>query len=85
MIRTLNVNTPYQHEINDALVKMTLNYIQFAKDNGLMKEMLAHELATEMPMLTANRQAYRRERRRRYRADGGERSHRVLLPAGAGG
>lgn len=54
VIRTLNVNTPYQHEINDALVKMTLNYIQFAKDHGLMKEMLAHELATEMPMLTAN-------------------------------
>jgi hypothetical protein len=54
VIRTLNVNTPYQHEINDALVKMTLNYIQFAKDHGLMKEMLDHELAVEQPMLVAN-------------------------------
>jgi hypothetical protein len=55
VIRTLNVDSPYQHETNDALVKMTLNYIQFAKDHGLMKEMLEHELATEMPMLNANR------------------------------
>ncbi len=54
VIRTLNVATPYQHEINDALVKMTLNYLQFARDHGLMKELLAHELATEMPMLAAN-------------------------------
>jgi len=55
VIRTLNVDTPYQHETNDALVKMTLNYIQFAKDHGMMKQMLEHELATEMPMLNANR------------------------------
>lgn len=55
VIRTLNVDSPYQHETNDALVKMTLNYIQFARDHGLMKQMLEHELATEMPMLNANR------------------------------
>jgi hypothetical protein len=55
VIRTLNVTSPYQHETNDALVKMTLNYIQFAKDHNLMREMLEHELRTEMPMLNANR------------------------------
>jgi hypothetical protein len=55
VIRTLNVDSPYQHEINDALVKMTLSYIQFAKDQGRLKEMLEHEIATEMPMLNANR------------------------------
>lgn len=55
VIRTLNVNTPYQHEINDALVKMTLSYIQFSKDHDMMDELLAHEIQTEKPMLTANR------------------------------
>jgi hypothetical protein len=55
IVRTLNVDTPYQHEINDALVKMTLTYIQFAKDKGLLDAMLEHEIATEAPMLNANR------------------------------
>lgn len=55
VVRTLNVTSPYQHEINDALVKMTLTYIQFARDQGLMDKMLDHEIATEMPMLMANR------------------------------
>lgn len=55
VIRTLNTDSPYQHENNDALVKMTLNYIQFAKDSGLLAQMLEHELATEKPMLDANR------------------------------
>ncbi len=55
VIRTLNVNAPYQHEINDALVKMTLSYIEFAKQHGMLDEMLEHEIKTEMPMLNANR------------------------------
>jgi len=55
VIRTLNTDSPYQHETNDALVKMTLNYIQFARDSGLLAQMLEHELATEKPMLEANR------------------------------
>jgi len=52
VIRTLNVREPYQHETNDALVKMTLTYIQFAKDHGLLEDMVEHELRTQMPMLT---------------------------------
>lgn len=54
VIRTLNVDSPYQHETNDALVKMTLNYIQFAKDHDMVSEMIDHDLRTEMPMLRAN-------------------------------
>lgn len=52
IIRTLNVRKPYQHEMNDALVKMTLDYVQFAKDNGLLKELIENEIRTQKPMLT---------------------------------
>ena len=51
VIRTLNVRKPYQHEMNDALVKLTLNYVQFAKDHGLMKEMVEEDVRSQMPML----------------------------------
>lgn len=51
VIRTLNVRKPYQHETNDALVKLTLNYVQFAKDHGLMKEMVEEDVRSQMPML----------------------------------
>ncbi len=52
VIRTLNVREPYQHETNDALVKMTLTYIQFAKEHELLEDMVEHEVRTQMPMLT---------------------------------
>ena len=37
--RQLKDSMPYQHEMNDALVKMHLNSVQFAKDNGLVGEL----------------------------------------------
>ncbi len=51
-IRTLKDSMPYQHEMNDALVKMHLNSVQFAKDNGLVGEYVAHDIKTMMPMLS---------------------------------
>lgn len=51
-IKIMNANSAYQHEMNDALIKMTLNYIQFAKDQDLIDEMIVEEVATQMPMLT---------------------------------
>ena len=51
VIRTLNVRKPYQHEMNDALIKLSLNYIQFAKDHDLMKEMVEEDVRSQMPML----------------------------------
>ena len=36
---------------NDALVKLTLNYVQFAKDHGLIKEMVEEDVRSQMPML----------------------------------
>jgi hypothetical protein len=50
-IRTLKDSQPYQHEMNDALVKMHLNSVQFAKDNGVIKDYVDHDIATMQPML----------------------------------
>jgi hypothetical protein len=50
-IRTLKDGIPYQHEMNDALVKMHLNSLQFAKDQGLTAEYVAHDIALMRPTL----------------------------------
>ena len=50
-IRTLKDSMPYQHEMNDALVKMHLNSVQFAKNAGLIKQYVEHDVKTMMPML----------------------------------
>ncbi len=50
-IRTLKDAMPYQHEMNDALVKMHLNAVQFAKDSGTINEFVAHDIKTMEPML----------------------------------
>lgn len=49
--KTLEDNDSYQHEINDALVKLHLTSMQFAKDKGLVAEAVQHEIDTETPML----------------------------------
>lgn len=51
-IRTLNDSTPYQHDLNDALVKMHLNAVQFAKNTGTLGEFVEHDIRTMAPMLT---------------------------------
>jgi len=49
---TLNHSSPaYEHQINDALVKMTLGHIQFAKDNDLLQEVVDEEIRIQSPML----------------------------------
>jgi hypothetical protein len=50
-IRTLKDSAPYQHEINDALVKMHLNSVQFAKNIGALDEYVKHDIKTMQPML----------------------------------
>ncbi|MDP6675281.1 MAG: hypothetical protein QGH93_10615 [Gammaproteobacteria bacterium] len=50
-IRTINVDTPYVHEMNDALVKLHLTYMQFAKDNEMVDKMIETGIQTEFPML----------------------------------
>jgi len=41
----------YEHQINDALVKMTLGHIQFAKDHDLLLELVDEEIRVQSPML----------------------------------
>ncbi len=56
-IRTLADTVPYQHEMNDALVKMHLTALQFAKNQGLVAEFVAHDVRTMAPMLGRMRAA----------------------------
>jgi hypothetical protein len=50
-IRTLKDSQPYQHEMNDALVKMHLNAVAFAKDTNSTRDFVAHDIKTMQPML----------------------------------
>ncbi|MBM4216104.1 MAG: hypothetical protein FJ173_08040 [Gammaproteobacteria bacterium] len=50
-LRTLDDHTPYPHDMNDALVKMHLSSVQFAKDNGRIADYVAHDVKTMQPML----------------------------------
>lgn len=50
-IQVVSVTEPYQHELNDAVVKAQLTALQFAKDHGLTAGMVAHEVKTQTPML----------------------------------
>jgi hypothetical protein len=50
VIKTLSNNEPYPHEINDALVKMHLTAVQFAKNRGLLRELVEHDLQTMAPI-----------------------------------
>lgn len=50
-IQVVSVTDPYQHELNDAVVKAQLTALQFAKDNNLTAAMVDHEVKTQTPML----------------------------------
>jgi len=50
-IKTISNDTPYQHEMNDALIKAHLTNLQFAKDNGLLEELVDHEVKTQSFMI----------------------------------
>jgi hypothetical protein len=50
MLRTLSNTAGYAHEINDALVKMHLMAMQFAKDQGKIDEWVAHDVKTMSPI-----------------------------------
>jgi len=52
VFKTLQNVTPYHHEINDALVKAWLTSIQFAKNQGTLAELVAHDIETMKPVNT---------------------------------
>lgn len=49
-LKTMANSAGYQHEMNDALVKSRLQAMQFAKDMGLMKEYVEHDIKTMKPI-----------------------------------
>ena len=50
-LRTLNDTQPYPHDMNDALVRIHLSSVQFAKDKGVLPAYVAHDIKTMAPML----------------------------------
>ena len=58
VLMTLNERRAYQHDINDALVKMILTTNQFAKDNDMIDELIANEVETTRPLLERVRRNY---------------------------
>ncbi len=50
-IQVISVTEPYQHELNDAVVKAQLTALQFAKNANMMAAYVEHETATQAPML----------------------------------
>ena len=51
VLKTLGNSVPYQHEMNDALVKAVLTMLQFAKNMGKLDELVEHDTATMAPLL----------------------------------
>jgi hypothetical protein len=51
-LKTMASSAGYTHEMNDALVKARLQAMQFAKDMGLMKEYVEHDVKTMAPINT---------------------------------
>jgi len=51
VLKTLGNSMPYQHEMNDALVKAHLNMVQFAKNINKLDDLVTHDIATMAPLL----------------------------------
>lgn len=51
VLKTFQSRRPYDHQLNDALVKATLTNLQFAKNNNMLDKLVAHDLETLRPIL----------------------------------
>ena len=60
VIKTMHEDDSYVHEINDALVKALLSQMQFAKDRGMIDDLIEHEVETLRPLLHRIRSHYER-------------------------
>lgn len=50
LLKTIIADVPYQHHLNDAVLKAHLNAIQFAKDKGMLPDLVAHDVKTLRPV-----------------------------------
>ena len=46
LVRTMQIQIPYPHDMNDALLKAHLTAIQFAKNNGMLEQYVQHDRET---------------------------------------
>lgn len=60
VLKTMNEDESYVHEINDALVKALLSQMQFAKDRDMIDDLIEHEVKTLQPLLKRIRSHYQR-------------------------
>ena len=51
LVRTMQIQIPYPHDMNDALLKAHLTAIQFAKNNGMLEQHVQHDRETMQPLL----------------------------------
>lgn len=50
LLKTVITDVPYQHHLNDAVVKAHLVAIQFAKNQGLLPQLVEHDIKTLSPI-----------------------------------
>lgn len=50
LLKTVIADVPYQHHLNDAVLKAHLNAIQFAKNHGMLPQLVAHDVKTLQPV-----------------------------------
>jgi len=50
VVRTFQMNSPYEHRANDALVKRDLEWLQYLKDKGLMADAVQHDIKIKTPL-----------------------------------
>ena len=51
LVRTMQIQIPHPHDMNDALLKAHLTAIQFAKNNGMLEQYVQHDRETMQPLL----------------------------------
>jgi len=50
LLKTVIADQPYQHHLNDAVLKAHLVAIQFAKNQGLLPQLVEHDVTTLRPI-----------------------------------
>jgi hypothetical protein len=50
LLKTIAADVPYQHHLNDAVLKAHMTAIQFAKNEGILDRLVAHDVKTLEPI-----------------------------------
>jgi hypothetical protein len=50
LLKTIAADVPYQHHLNDAVLKAHMTAIQFARNEGILDRLVAHDIRTLAPI-----------------------------------